>query len=181
MRLRNTLLLAVVFILLAAYIYFFELRKGEKDKSDRLLDFKGDEVAGIVLGYPEREIHLQREPSGKWKLTQPLQADADESTIGSILSALSASEIKRTLEKKPSPEDFKSFGLDRPQVKVSLTLKSGLTLTTLIVGAKTPLGDSAYIQRGSDPAVYLTGAALAFVLEKQPKDFLAEEKQEQKK
>ena len=170
MRPRHTLILAVILVLLGAYVYFFELQKGEKGKSERLFNFKEDEVAGIVLGYPEREIQLQREPSGRWKLTQPLQADADKSIISSTLAALSAGDIKRTLEKKPSPEDIKSFGLDRPTVKVSITLKSGLTLTTLIVGAKTPLGDSAYIQRGSDPAVYLTGAALAFALAKEPND-----------
>ena len=170
MRLSHTLILAVILVVLGGYVYFFELQKGEKGKPDRLLNFKEDEAASVVLSYPEREIQLLREPSGKWKLTQPLQAGADGSAVRSILSALSASEIKRTLEKKPGPDDIKSFGLDRPAVKVSLTLKNGLTLPSLIVGAKTPLGDSAYVQRGSDPGVYLTGAMLPLVLEKEPND-----------
>ena len=181
MRWRHTLLLAALFILLAAYVYFFELQREERGKSERLFNFKEGEVAGIVLSYPQQEIRLQRETSGKWKLTQPLRADADESTIGNILAALSAGEIKRTLEKKPSVEDLKNFGLERPAVKVSITLKNGITLPQLVLGARTPLGNGAYVRRGSESSVYLTGAALAFVLQKQLKDFVAEEGKEPKK
>ena len=186
MRLRNTLLLAALFILLAAYIYFFELQKEGRGKSARLLNFKAEEAAAIVLSYPRQEIQLQREPPGKWQLTQPLRADADESTIGSMLAALSAGEILRTLEEKPSAEDLKSFGLDRPAVKVSITLKSGVTLPQLLLGARTPFGDAAYVQRGSEPSVYLTDGSLPLALQRELNDFrhkpiVAEEKTGSKK
>ncbi|HEY2989738.1 MAG TPA: DUF4340 domain-containing protein [Candidatus Binatia bacterium] len=170
MRRGKTLVLAVLLVLLGAYVYFFELSKDDQGKSEKLLKFKDDEVAGIALVYPQREIQLQKDAQGKWKLTQPLAATADDSTVRTVIGALSAADIKRTLEKKPGAEDLKSFGLAPPAVKVSLTLKNGLTLPTLTVGAKTPVGDSTYVQRGGEPAVYLTGGALALVLEKQPND-----------
>jgi hypothetical protein len=169
-RRLKTLILAVLLIALGGYVYFFELAKGDKGKSEKLLDFKPDEAAAIDLTYPNRAIQIQKDPSGKWKLTQPVRADADDSTVGSLLAALAASDIKRTLEKKPGAADLKSFGLEPPAVKVSITLKNGLTLPTLAVGAKTPLGDSAYVRRGSDPTVYLTDAAIVLALEKQPND-----------
>jgi hypothetical protein len=169
-RRLNTLILAVLLVALGGYVYFFELSKGERSKSDGLLNFKNDEVTGIDLAYPQRALQLQKESSGKWKITQPFQAGADDSTVGSLIRALAAADIKRTLEKKPSADDLKSFGLDPPAARVSLTLKSGLTLPPLMVGAKTPLGDSAYVRRGSDPAVYLTGAALPLALEKEPNE-----------
>jgi hypothetical protein len=166
----KTLILAVLLIALGGYVYFFELSKGDKGKSEKLLDFKQDEAAAIDLTYPNRAIQIQKDPSGKWKLTQPLRADADDSIVGSLLAALAASDIKRTLEKKPAAADLKSFGLEPPAVKVSITLKNGLTLPTLAVGAKTPLGDSAYVRRGSDPTVYLTDGSIMLALEKQPND-----------
>lgn len=169
-RRLNTLILAVLLAALGGYVYFFELAKDIKEKSERLLDFKNDEVTGIDLAYAERAIQLQKEASDKWKITQPLQAAADDSAVGSLIAAIAAADIKRPLEKKPSADELKSFGLDPPSAKVSLTLKSGLTLPQLVVGAKTPLGDSAYARRGSDPVVYLTGASLVFALEKQPND-----------
>lgn len=170
MRRLNTLFLAVLLIALGGYVYFFELSKGDKGKPEKLIDFKPDEAAGIDLTYPNRAIQIQKDPSGKWKLTQPVRADADDSTVGSLLAALAASDLKRTLEKKPGAADLKNFGLDSPAVQVSITLKNGLTLPPLSVGAKTPLGDSAYVRRGSDPAVYLTSGALVLALEKQPNE-----------
>lgn len=171
MRLRNTLLLTAVFILLGAYLYFFEFPKGGKGKTEKLLNFKENEVERIILSYPQQEIRLQKEPTGKWKITHPLQGAADESTITGILSALSTSEVKRTLDTKPSPEELKNFGLDQPEAKVVITLKSGLTLPTIFVGEKTPVGSSAYVKRGSEAAILLTDASLRSSLEKKLNDF----------
>jgi uncharacterized protein DUF4340 len=170
-RRLNTIALAVLLVLLGAYVYFFELSKDDKGKSDKLFNLKSEDVAGIALGYPRQEIQLRREATGQWRIIQPLQAPADDAAVAGLVAALSAGEIKRTLEKKPGAEDLKNFGLSPPAVKVAVTLKNGLTLPTLNVGARTPLGDSAYVQRGGEPGVYLTGAALAFALEKEPNDF----------
>ncbi len=171
MRRRNTLSLAVVLILLGAYVYFFELEKRGKEKFNKLLDFKEEEAEEISLSYPHQEIRFKKESSGTWKLTQPVQAPADESTIGSILSSLSTSDIKRTLEEKPNAEDLKGFGLDKPHVKVSITLRKGKALPPIIVGGKTPMGNSAYVQRGSEPRVLLTSTSLLSSLQKRLNDF----------
>jgi hypothetical protein len=168
MRGLKTLVLAVLLLALGGYVYFFELGKEDKGKSERLLDFKPDEAAGIDLAYPNRALQLQKDSSGKWKLVQPARADADDSTVRSLLGAVAASDIKRPLEKNPSAQDLKSFGLDPPAVKVSITLKNGLTLALLSIGAKTPLGDSAYVRRGNDAGVYLTDGSILLALEKEP-------------
>lgn len=168
---RNTIVLAVLLVLLAAYVYFFERAKPEPGKNEKLLNFNGSGPAGIVLDYPGREIELRQDDAGRWRLVQPLQAPADAAAIAGLLGALGAADIQRALEKKPAPEDLKNFGLTPPAAKVSLTLKNGLTLPQLLVGGKAPMGDSAYVQRGGDPGVYLTGGALAAALEKEPNDF----------
>ncbi len=168
---RNPIALAVLLVLLAAYVYFFELAKTGPEKNEKLFNFKSDEATGVALAYPGREIELKKDGQGRWRLVQPMQAPADAAAVQSLLGALGAGDVKRTLEKKPAPEDLKNFGLDPPAVKVSLSLKSGLTLPALLVGGKTPAGDSAYVQRGGDPAVYLTDGSLAFALEKEPNDF----------
>jgi hypothetical protein len=167
---RNTIALAVLLAALAGYYYFFELGKSDTKPSDKLLNFKPEDAAGVALDFPGRAIVLQRDAQGRWKLAAPLQAPADDQTVASIVSILSTSDIKRTLDKKPSQEDLKNFGLAPPTVKVTVTLKSGLTLPILNVGAKTPIGDSTYAQRANDPAVYLTDGSLSFALDRQPED-----------
>ena len=106
MRLRNTLLLLGVFIILGAYTYLFELNRDIGEKGEKLLDFAEEDVVAIVLSYRDQMIGLNRKPSGKWMLTQPLQAPADESVIHGILTALNFSEVKRIIEERPSKKDL---------------------------------------------------------------------------
>lgn len=171
MRLRNTLLLFGVFILLGAYIYFFELSRDIEEKGEKLLDFTEEEVEAIVLSYRDQMVGLNRTPSGKWMLTQPLQVPADEPVIHGILTALNISEVKRIIEKSPSKKDLATFGLDDPWVKLLITLKKGKTLPAILVGERTPVGYSAYVKRGDEPAVLLTSASLRTTLEKKLYDF----------
>ncbi len=171
MRLRNTLILVVIFISLGVYVYFVELEKTGTEKSEKLLQFKEDDVESIVFNYPEQEIRLSKETSGKWKITSPLQTGADESTISHLLTTLNSSEVKRTVEEKPSTEDLKNFGLDNPKIKVSITLKKNNPPLSLAVGGKTPVGNSAYVRGGIEPGVLLTNASLASTLVKKLYDF----------
>ena len=170
MRLRNTLVLAFLFVLLAAYVYFFELQK-TKEKTEKLLNLKEEEVEAIILNYPQLEVRLQRKAPGRWKITHPLEVAADEATVGSILSALNSIEVKRTLEEKPSAADLKNYGLDSPEVKVLISLRNGVALPPVFVGGKTPIGNSVYVRRGPEAAVLLTDASLRFNLEKKLNDF----------
>ena len=185
MRLRNTVVLAVLFILLGAYIYFFELQKDSAKKTERLLSFKEEEVESIVLNYPEREIRLQRDAPRGWRIVHPLEAAADASAVGAILAALSAGEVKRAFKEKPSQMDLRDYGLDKPEVRVSITLTNGSALPPILVGARTPVGNSVYVRRGADGGVILTNPSILTNLaekelynrlNKQLADFLDEEK-----
>ncbi len=171
MRLRNTLLLLGVFIILGGYIYLFELNRDIGEKGEKILDFAEEDVEAIVLIYRDQMIGLNRKPSGKWMLTQPLQAPADESVIHGILTALNFSEVKRIIEERPSKKDLATFGLDNPWVKLLITLKKEKTLPAILVGEKTPVGYSAYVKRANEPAVLLTSASLRSTLEKKLSDF----------
>lgn len=170
MRLRNTLLLSFALILLAAYVYLFELQKGIKEKTEKLLSFKEEEVQSLVLNYPDREIRLQRDLQGRWRIVHPLEAAADDATVGAILSALNTSEVKRTVEEKPTEADLQNYGLDKPEVKALVSLRNGIALPPIFVGATTPVGNSAYIRRGADAGVLLTDASLRSNLVRKLKD-----------
>jgi hypothetical protein len=170
-RLRNTLLLFSVLVLLGAYIYFFELNKDLGENGKRLLAFSEEDIESIVLNYQDQKIEINRQPSGKWVLTHPLQFPADESVIRQVLSALDTSEVKRVLEKKPSKKDLAEFGLDKPYAKLFVKGKKGKALPAILVGDKTPIGRSAYVKRENDPAVLLTSTLLRSSLEKKLYDF----------
>lgn len=185
MRPRNTAALAALVAILGAYIYFFERQREAPGKSEKLLVFKAEEAQAIVLNYPELEIRLQRDPQGQWRIVRPLEAAADDAAVGAVLSALRASEIKRAVHEAPSPADLRKYGLDRPEVKILITLRDGAALPPVALGARAPVGDSLYLRRGADPAVLLADASplaslkekdLYSRLSKQLADFLEEEK-----
>lgn len=169
---RNTIVLAVLLAALAGYYWFYERGKTPAESKDKLFSFKAEDTTGVALDYQGRAIVLQKDAqTNKWKLAAPLQAPADAAAVGGLLTTLSSASIKRTLDKKPSQDDLKNFGLAPPTVKVSVTLKSGITLPNLTVGTKTALGDSTYAQRSNDATVYLADGTLGDALAHEPEDF----------
>lgn len=171
MRPRNTALLALVFVALAAYIYFYEARRDRAPISRLLPDLKPEDITGIVLSYPRAEIRLRKDPSGRWTVTHPVQSSANPSAVSEILAALSTSEIRRSVEKRPGPQDLRAFGFDPFTIRVALTVHGEKALPPLLVGAETRLGNSVYVKREGKPEVFLSSASLRATLDKRLDDF----------
>ena len=171
MQSRKTLAAALVFAALIAYIYFFEWNKEAVEKGEKLLNFTPDEAQTVALQGSAQEIRLQRDDSGRWKLTSPLQTRADDSAVASLLAALSGAQVTKTVVQKPTAEELKNFGLDQPSARVSVTLKSGVTLPGVLIGAQTPVGSSVYARRDVKPDILLTDSQLQVALGRKVNDF----------
>ncbi len=167
MRLRNTLILAVIFVALAGYVYFVEFEKAaEEAKKKTLVTFDADQVAGVTLTYPDREIVLTKTDGG-WRLSKPVDAAADETTIKNLINAVATAEVKKTLD--DTPDNLAPFGLDQPFATVTLKLKDK-ELPAIRVGKTSPVGNSTFVQRADEKKVYLTGSAFHAGMDKQLKD-----------
>ena len=90
-------------------------------------------------------------------INQPLTAQANQSTVDSLVSGLTSAKIERNLS--PSPEEIKSFGLEEHAVTVEINLKSGET-QTLKLGTKDFSGLSVYAQIGESKDVALVPASV---------------------
>jgi hypothetical protein len=167
MRFRNTLLLLLVLLGLGAYVYFVEMPEAEKEaKKEKLVDFQTDDVTEIVLTYPDREVVLLK-ADGVWRITKPIEAEADEVTVKGILSMLNTAEVSKALEGEIS--DLSPYGLDKPSATVAL--KAGdEALPVVKLGKTTPVGSSAYAARGDDRKVLLTTASVRSGVDKSIKD-----------
>ena len=156
MRLRNTLLLALLFAALGGYVYFVELQRDPVgDETAPLLSFEKGAVTQIELEHPGRRVVLRRQ-DGRWRMLEPLAASADERAVENLLDAVHESRISRTLE---DPGDLTTYALDVPSATVRV--HSGTDdVATIKVGKKTPVGTSAYVQRDGEESVLLTDAAL---------------------
>lgn len=154
MRLRSTLILAVLFAALAGFLYFVELpRETGRDANEKVLTFDRAAVTHIELEHPGRSVVLQKR-EGNWQLVEPVEAPADQRNVENLLQAVEDCEIKRTIGES---HDLKLYGLDFPAATIEIGSDDG-SIGTIKVGKKTPVGGSAYLLRSSDSAVHLTDA-----------------------
>jgi len=168
-RPRNTLLLLVVLAALGAYLYWVELpHQKSQAEQKRLVVLDKDGVTGITLAYPDRTIALEKTPDGPWRLKQPIEADADETTVKNLVNAIADAQVTRSLDEVG--DKLASYGLQPPEATVTLTMKDGSTLPALKIGKNTQVGFSGYVQKGDDPKVYITNGALQSGMKKQVKD-----------
>ena len=167
MRPRNTLILALLLVGLGAYLYFVESKRiAEEDKKEKLVELNADDVSGLTLTYPDREIALAKTDTG-WRLTKPVDAPADDITVKNLIHAIADAEVKKTID--PPPQDLTQFGLTQPAATITITAK-GQPLPALKVGKTTAVSFLTYVQRADQPKIYLTGSAFHTGMEKQVKD-----------
>jgi len=125
---RSTLIILLIAAVLGVIVYFAEIKKGSAgpaattDISKPVFNFASSDIASITISKGGQNTVLENQ-SGKWVITQPLSAPADESAVNSLAGSFANSRVSRTLN--ASEDDIKSYGLDQPAVTVDLKLKSG--------------------------------------------------------
>jgi len=156
MRFRNTLIALVVLLVVGGYVLINSyLSKPIPPRT--ALNVKPEEIAKVELKYPNRELVLERKPGQPWLITKPLGASADQTTADNLARAIAQCEITKTVEEKA--DNLAPFGLDKPQVTVTVTDTKGNTLPGLEVGKVTPVGFSAYLKYTDKPEIMLTSSA----------------------
>jgi hypothetical protein len=160
---RNTLILLLVAAALVVAVYFLEIRNpkplGEEDtekKSKPAFTFKREDIAAITITRPSENVTLETH-DGKWVISQPLNAPADETAADSLARAVADSKIERTIT--ASDEDKKTYGLTEPAVTLQVKLTSGEE-HTIRLGVKDFSGLSAYAQFDQQNDVALVGSTL---------------------
>ena len=119
---RNLGLMAVLFVGLGAFVYFYEIEGGKKreeaaEQAKKLFQFDKEEVNSISLDRDSGSITLKKE-NGGWKLVAPIEAKADETAVDGLASELSSIQVERSLE--PGSVDWKDYGLENPNLKISV-------------------------------------------------------------
>lgn len=156
MRPRNTLILALLFVTLASYLYLIELpRPTEQSDRQPLLSFDKAAVTHIELEHPGRRVVLKH-IDGRWQMLEPVAVNADERVVENLIEAVDETTTSRALE---DPEDLATYALDVPSAVLRMRNDEGEELT-LKLGKKTPVGNSAYAMRDSESSVFLTDAIL---------------------
>lgn len=159
MRFKATFVLALILAIIIAYIYFIDIpgKKREeelKEKEKMILPFEADELKGFTLvnneKAPGEKITLKKDPSGKWKMVEPINARADEEVVGKIIETLKDFTFNRVVSEEA--HDLSVYGLDKPKLKIEVELESKgqKRKESLLVGDMTPAGSDIYVKRGEE-------------------------------
>ena len=146
---KPTLIVLLCALVLGAAAYYFDWRRGEKEKpsedtSKPAFSFQEPDVVGLVLTRPakatEPAIRLEKR-NDVWQIVQPIETDADQPSVEGIIQGLSSARITQT--EPGTPDRLKVYGLDPPQVFIEFQLKNG-TKHTVLMGNKDFTEISAY-------------------------------------
>jgi hypothetical protein len=96
-------------------------------------------------------IELHRDPEMAWVLLAPVGGAADAGVVEQAISWLANPIPSRVID----PEgNFLQYGLSQPKTRIIVRLEEGET-HEILVGNKTPTGNTTYIQLAGHPNVYV--------------------------
>ncbi|MGH7947665.1 MAG: DUF4340 domain-containing protein, partial [Candidatus Binataceae bacterium] len=156
MRPRNTIIALVLLAVVGGYAWV-QYRYMAEQPAKKLYTITPEEIAKIHLRYPGSEIELGREGNGTWRISKPFNVDADQTAANNLARAVAECEVQKTVDEKPAA--LAPFGLDSPQVIVTVTTKGGKTLPGIALGKTTPVGFAVYMKTTEKPAVMLASSA----------------------
>jgi hypothetical protein len=157
-RRPGPILALFLLVLLGAWIYFKEYRKPAESKgagTDRLIAFERPDLKAIRIENDKGEIRLEKQGED-WRITAPLEADADKDAVEGLLTSLEMARVERRLG---AEGDRKTYGLDPPRASLTLELASAPEPRTLRLGDGTPIGGTFFASLDGAPEVAVVSSS----------------------
>ena len=164
---RSTLVMLVVFLGLAAYVYFVELERrpaSEDLPNEQVFGIESDAIEDLTISLDGDDTTLTKSEGGDWELTAPVEARADATAVSTMTSRLASLEIKRVVSEEAV--DLVPFGLSTPSLEVSLRTGDGEVEDRLAIGETTPTGTERYAKLASSDRVIMVESGLDQVFRK---------------
>jgi hypothetical protein len=131
----------------------------------QLLAHDGRDVERITVRYPTETLVLERAVD-RWRVTRPVEGEPVPNLIDNLLEVLP--NIRYTTVAASAPGDLRAYGLDRPELAVTVGLQGGRELPTLSVGREQ--GGLRFVMVTGNQAVYKVDSRLIRVFPDHPAD-----------
>lgn len=156
---RLPVILTIVLAGLAAIAYWdeWQTKKDEatKQAETKIFNFKPEQVTAFTLENAEDKdasgtIALQKN-DGQWHITAPISSPALQDEVNAMLKNIADFSYEKIVA--TSADRWRDFGLTPARVKITMTVDQ--KPITFYLGAKAPVGYSAYVAKDGDPNVYM--------------------------
>lgn len=154
--LKSTIALVFVLAGLGAYIYFVTWRQPASDtgkKLDKVFAVDSAKIEEIRLTTASGDMATAKKEGGAWKLTEPVQAPADEAEVNGVATALATADVVRVVDENAA--NLNDYGLSNPRIAVSFKAAGDADYRHLYIGDKTPTGQDLFARRGDEKKVFL--------------------------
>jgi Domain of unknown function (DUF4340) len=143
-----------------------EIGRGPDDLRDKSLmpAFDMGDVKRARLVAAGKPLTVERKGDADWQVVEPARGATKERKVADLLLGLKALRWKEIAS--PKGDDAPRFGLDKPDLEVTLFKADGSEIASLLVG-KTE-GPVTYVKLKSAPAVYSVDAKQAGDIRKAP-------------
>jgi len=179
MKTRNTIILAVILLLLAGFYYIYDVQIGgkkEKEKADKekLFTFEKRDITAIDIVRGQEIVTFVKE-NGIWKMTAPEKKMASSAVTDGIINTLSGLKREATIDEKPG--DLAQFELKPPAVNITISSgnKENQKKYSILLGSKTPSGNAYYAQIPDSDAVFTVPSTISYEIEKKTEDLIEKE------
>jgi hypothetical protein len=160
MNLVKTLVLFVIFAILAAYVYFYEIQGGEERElveqaAQKIISFNKDSVKIIEIRSVFNRFVFKR-MEDTWRIKKPVETGADKATIDGLISSITNMKMERSFTIKDGEQ--KDYGLVGRSYLVIFQFNNGKR-DSVRFGDDTPVGSNVFASKG-DTVVYTVASSV---------------------
>lgn len=172
-KIKSILFMLFILVVLACAYFIFDRIKSY-DPPEPIMyvwDVEDTDLTHIKISLPRegKEQSFIKIPEGDrfpWFFDDPQKSNVDtERWGGGIPLLLSGPSADRIILENATDEQLEKFGLTKPSMEISLTLKDGDTIT-ILVGDSTPNGQNFYIMTSDIDSVATVDFSWYYVLHK---------------
>lgn len=118
--------------------------------------FKEGAVREIDSTCGDNAVGLTRGPSKGWRLTKPVDAEADPRRVHDVVTAIQDARIRKVIVAQGAGGS--AFGLDPPACTARLVLADGSPDLTVRLGRGSPVGSERYARTADGRVVFTDGS-----------------------
>ena len=162
MKVKTTLILLGIAILLFAFVYAFELRKPKENKSKKIeavLNIPKENVNRMEIVYttPKNAVlNFSKDNNGQWQIQNPLEP---KPTPKAIQDAVTNALDRYIFDTVKEPGGLNKYGLIKPRVTVTFYFKDG-THRKILLGSEVPIGNYVYVKEDTTTDIYMVPASI---------------------
>ena len=175
MKLKNTLLLLLVALGIAGFIYFVEDKlpttQNAAENAGRVMQFERDRIDAITIKNTETTIELRKAKDGAWLMEKPLKDHADAMAVNQLFTTAEGlrSEALASDEKGATKDQLKEFGLASSEMRV--TFGGGAKPVEVLLGKDAAVEGRLYARVEGSNIVHVIGHDLKTQVTKKADDF----------